>query len=273
MTTPKINTISRGGSRFYVNPETGAKVPGVTSVLGMLPKGFLKFWAAKSVAEYAVDNLGDIVGLLLRTDRNRDAAIDLLTRAPDRDTKSAAETGTEVHDYFERMAKGEVIGRVHPDLKPYIEHFEAFLQQFSPEFVFMEETVWSEAHDYAGSFDAFATIDGERVWLDWKTTRSGVHAEVALQLAAYRHADYILRPDGSRVPMPAADGGAVLHVRPEGWQFVPAACGDAQFEVFKHLREVFRWEHELKSTVIGDPLNTPANAPKRRTPAPRRRAA
>src|SRR5690606_38508722 len=71
VTTPKINTLRRGGARYYVNPETGDKVPGVTSIVGMLPKEFLKFWAAKSVATAAVDMLGEVVGIALR---DRDAA-------------------------------------------------------------------------------------------------------------------------------------------------------------------------------------------------------
>lgn len=268
MTTPRINTITRGGSRFYVNPETGAKAPGVTSILDMLPKPFLKPWAAKVVAESAVANLGEVVGIALKGDTQ--GAIDYLKRAPDRDTKRAQEIGSEAHEYFERMAKGEPVGRVHPEMKPFVDHFDEFLRKFSPEFIFLEETVWSEKHDYAGSFDAFALISGEAVFLDWKTTRSGVHEEVALQLAAYRHADYIIRPDKSRVPMPRSDGGGVLHIRPEGWAFRPVKADDSVFPYFLHLREVFRWEREIKPTVIGDPLNVPASAMRGRTPAPRR---
>lgn len=271
MTTPKVSTIRRGGSRFYVHPDTAEKVPGVTSILGMLPKPFLKPWAAKMVAEYAVDNIGSYIDLLLRGERQ--AVVDMLKRAPDRNTAGAADIGTEVHDLFDRMAQGEPRpARVHPELVPYVDHFEAFLEEFTPSFTFMEETVWSDEHGYAGSFDAFAEIAGERVWVDYKTTRSGVHEEVALQLAAYRHADYIVRPDGSRVPMPPADGGAVLHVRPEGWKLVPVACGEEQFATFQHLREVFRWEKELKQGVIGQPLNKAAPKARARRPAAPRRA-
>ncbi len=57
-------------------------------------------------------------------------------------------------------------------------HFNAFIDEFSPSFLFQEETVWSDTHLYAGSFDALAEIEGQRVWIDWKTTRSGVHEEV-----------------------------------------------------------------------------------------------
>lgn len=269
MTTPKISTIKRAGARFYVHPETGAKVPGVTSIIDMLPKPFLKPWAAKVVATYAIENLGQMVGLALNGDKQ--GAIDYLKRSPDRDTQRAADIGSEAHDYFEAMAKGESVGRVHPEMQPFIDHFDAFLQEYTPDFVFLEETVWSEAHDYAGSFDAFAMINGEAAFLDWKTTRSGVHEEVALQLAAYRHADYIVRPDGSRVPMPKSDGAGVLHVRPEGWSFRPVKVTEDVFEHFLHLRETFRWEKELKQAVIGDPLNTSPTVTRR--PSARRAVA
>jgi hypothetical protein len=279
VTTPKVNTIKRAGARFYVEPETGEKVPGVTSIIGMLPKDFLRYWAAKMVAEEAVNNLGTVVQMVLNNPTDTTAAVDYLKKAPDRNTRLAADTGTAAHDLFERLAKGETLGRVHPDLEPFVRHFNEFLDVMQPEYHFMEETVWSDSVGYAGSFDAYATIQGEKVWIDNKTTRSGIHEEVGIQLSAYRHADHILRADGSRVPMPKADGGAVLHVRPEGWQLVPVRCDEVMFDVFKHLREAFRYEKELKSTVIGRAIASgPADAaepsgPKRRTPAIRKAAA
>ena len=268
MTTPKVKTLSRGGSRFYIDPENGRKNPGVTSVLNMLPKGFLKFWAAKEVATFAVENLGSVVGLAMTDQR---AAIDLLKGAPNRVTGKAADIGTEAHDYFERLAKGErIVGRIHPDLAPFVEHFREFLAVCEPEFVFMEETVWSDALGVAGSFDALATLKGDgagplkgkTLFMDWKTTRSGVHEEVALQLAAYRESEYIVRPDGSRVPMPKTDGAACLHVRPEGWALYPIEVGDIVLgeetvrvlDYFKALREVFDWDREVKKHVIGKPV-------------------
>lgn len=260
MTTPKINTINRGGSRFYVHPETGAKVPGVTSILNMLPKqDFLGPWQAKEVAEYAVDALPEIVGLALR--RDKAGAVDWLKGQPRRKTKEAQDRGTDAHTLFEQMAQGNRPTRVHPDLQPFVDAFSEWLDEFQPEFVLMEETVWSETNDYAGSFDAFAIIRGERVWIDYKTTKS-LHEEVGLQLAAYRHAEYIIRPDGSRVPMPEADGGAVLHIpslSPEDWTFRPVRCDEVVFDHFLGLRhKAFVWEKDVKATVLGEPLNSSA---------------
>ncbi|CCQ44300.1 putative uncharacterized protein [Pseudarthrobacter siccitolerans] len=269
MTTPKVSTIKRGGARFYVNPDDGKiKVPGVTSIIGMLPKEFLRYWAAKEVAQTAVDELGTVVSMVLR---DPSAAVDHLKKAPDRNTRKAADTGTAAHDLFERMAKGETLGRVHPDLEPFVRHFDEFLTTVKPEYHFMEETVWSDTHEYAGSFDAFAEIDGEKLWMDNKTTRSGIHEEVGIQLAAYRFADSIIRNDGGRIPMPKADGGAVLHVRPEGWKLVPVRCDEELFEIFLHLREIFRYEKEIKSTIVGrevasGPAEATTSGSKRRAP-------
>ncbi|MEU7200255.1 hypothetical protein [Streptomyces sp. NPDC045470] len=248
-----MTTIQRGGSRFYVDAESGQKAPGVTSILGMLPKGFLNYWYASQVATCAVDHIGAVVDMLVQGDRS--GAVDYLKRAPGRFTKQAAETGSSAHDLFERLARGETVTRVHPDLKPYADHFREFLAQVQPEFLFLEDAVWSDAHNYAGSFDAIARIGGETVVLDWKTTRSGVHEEVALQLSAYANADRIVRADtGESVPVPAIDAAAVLHVRPEGWKLVPVRHSAELFETFLHLRAVFDWERAGKASVIGRPV-------------------
>ncbi|MEV3856080.1 hypothetical protein AB0J38_17365 [Streptomyces sp. NPDC050095] len=247
-----LTTITRGKSRFYVDADTGAKVPGVTSVLSMQPKTFLQFWAAKTVAENAVQNLPSLVGLVLN---DPSGAVDYLKGAPRRITKEAADTGSAAHDLFERLARGEDVGRVHPDLEPFVTHFREFLAVVKPEFLFIEDAVWSDAHAYAGSFDAICRIGDETVIVDFKTTRSGVHEDVALQLAAYANADRIVRADtGESVPVPAIDAAAVLHVRPEGWKLVPVRTSPELFDVFVHLRAVFDWEHRIKQGVIGRPV-------------------
>ncbi|MFI6444702.1 PD-(D/E)XK nuclease family protein [Kitasatospora sp. NPDC050543] len=248
-----VGTIRRSGARFYIDPEDGdRKLPGVTSILSMLPKDFLRYWAAKLVAETAVNRWEYVHGLI---QDDPDGMVDYLKRAPDRFTRQAASTGTEAHDLFERLARGERVGRVSLDMTQYARHFAEFLQSQQPEFIHLEETVWSDTHGYAGSFDAIARIDGEVVILDWKTTRSGVHEDVALQLKAYAMADrIILAADGSSVPVPTIDAAAVLHVRPEGAKLVPADCSDDLFDFFCALIKVFDWETGRKRRVIGKPV-------------------
>jgi hypothetical protein len=232
-----VGTIKRGGSRFYIDPnDAHIKVPGVTSVVGMLPKDFLTFWAAKESAEAAVNNW-DIVSKLC--ERDPQGAIDYLKSAHRRKTKAASDLGSTAHDYFERLARGDSVPlrQVHADVKPHVQYFKEFLDEVQPEFLHLEETVWSDSHLYAGSFDAIARVDGEVVVLDWKTSKA-VYDSVALQLSAYRYADrIILAETGESIDVPEMTGGAVLHVRPEGWSFVPVACDD--------------WEREGKKGVVG----------------------
>lgn len=249
MTTPKLATIHRGGSRYYVHPDTGIKIPGVTSILNMLPKSFLKFWASKVVAEYAIDHLGDMVNIVLRGDKQ--GAIDYLKNAPNRDTKDAAETGSAVHEAIETILSGKPLGRVRPDVEIYVRLFEKFMEDIQPKMLAQEETVWSEEHDYMGSFDGLGEIGDKVAWFDWKTTRSGIHAEVALQLAAYRFSQYVIQPDGSTKPTPPANGGLVLHVRPEKLQLVEVQCDEEVFDFFTHLRHTFRWIDGKEREVIG----------------------
>jgi hypothetical protein len=251
VTTPKVKTIKRQDTRFYVDPDDAAvKVPGVTSVLNMIGKPFLQHWAAKLVAEYAVDNMGPITQLVLNGDRQ--GAIDLAKGAPRRNTAQAADTGTAAHAAFERMAKGLGPGRVTPDIQVFVEHFDKFLNDQQPEYVFLEETVWSDTYGYAGSFDAYMILNGKRYFVDNKTTRSGIHAEVGIQLAAYRYSDNIIRQDGTRVPTPEADGGLVIHVRPEGLKVVEVQADEECFEVFKALRQVFDYDKGLSKQIVSE---------------------
>ena len=190
MTSPKIDTVKKGGSRFYLNPlDPNDRVPGVTSVLNMLPKPFLRYWAAKVVAETAVDNAGTVVQMMLSGERN--GAIEFLKKSPDRFTGKAADMGTEVHDL-----------------------------------------------------------------IDNKTTRSGVHEEVAIQMAAYINADYILHADGTTSPLPEMSGAAVLHLRPEQTQLIPVSVKPELFDAFKALLAVWEYDKEAKRGVIGKAIGT-----------------
>ena len=179
MTTPKINTFHPKGSssRYYIHPTTGDKVPGVTSVLNMLPKPFLKAWAAKEVATSAIRSLdgsgADWLSPMVADDP--EGAIDYLKRSPDRNTRKAADIGTAGQGVFGTVARGEPLGPITDDLKPFADHYKDFLDTVQPTVLRTEDTVWSEKHAYAGSFDALMEIKGVRGWVDNRTTRSGEH--------------------------------------------------------------------------------------------------
>ncbi|CAM5363044.1 hypothetical protein GCM10010329_85030 [Streptomyces spiroverticillatus] len=255
-----VRTIKRGGSRFYVDPVNAEKLPGVTSVVGMLPKPFLVYWAARLTAETAVQNLDAVRSI---AERDAEGAVDYLRHAHSRYTKLRAGIGSDAHDLFERMIRGEAIGRVHPDLEPYRAGFAEFLDAVRPELVSAEDIAWSDEHQYAGSFDAILRVrlsedgtpdheNGEwhTLIVDWKTSKSA-YPDVALQMSAYANADRMISPDGTSEPMPELDGAAVLHITPEGWTFKPVRVDREVFDVFLTLRRIFEWDRGLSKTVFG----------------------
>ncbi|MEU3060641.1 hypothetical protein [Streptomyces subrutilus] len=243
-----------------MDPETAIKYPGVTSIVAMLPKPFLVWWAARMTAEAAVSNLPAVASI---AERDEVGAVDYLRNAHSRYTKLRARIGSEAHDLFERMARGEAIGRVHPDLEPYRQGFAEFLEMVRPELVRAEDIAWSDTHQYAGSFDAILRVrlgeDGKpdhvsgewhTLIVDWKTSKS-TYPDVALQMSAYAHADKIVAPDGTSEPMPEFDGAAVLHITPDGWAFKPVRIDPEVFDIFLTLRKVFTWDRDISKTVIG----------------------
>lgn len=275
-----IRTLYRGGSRFYLNPDKPeVKHPGVTSVIGMLPKPFLAPWNASMTATLAVDSI-DFIARMAENDR--EGAITYLKGAARRYTTIRANVGSAAHDLFERMIRGEVIGNVHPDMTGYRAMFEEFLTDVNPELVRAEDVCWSDSHSYAGSFDAIL-----RVWfddegnitpdrsgtphlliVDWKTSKA-TYADVALQMAAYANADVMIDADGVETPMPEFDGAAVLHILPDMWEFKPVRIHDDVFQHFLNLRKVFEWDRDVSKTVLGKPI---AGSKKRLVTGTERRA-
>ncbi|WP_431888710.1 hypothetical protein [Nocardiopsis alba] len=261
-----VRTITRGGTRFYVSPEDGrVKYPGVTSIVGMVPKTFLTYWAAKTTAEAAIANLEAIRAIAAN---DPEGAVDYLKNAPRRYTKARADVGSMAHDVFERIMNGEIVGRVHPDIQRHVNNFAEFKAMVNPELISAENVAWSDTHQYAGSYDAILRVwidpetgavtpdrSGEPhvLMVDYKTSKS-TYPDVALQLSAYAHADHIIDADGAVHTMPEFDGAAVLHITETAWAFKPVRADRVVFSHFLDLRRTFEWDRELSRTVLGKPL-------------------
>ncbi|WP_432118493.1 hypothetical protein [Streptomyces sp. bgisy032] len=267
---PTIDTVKKAGARFYVNDaRPNVTVPGVTSIVGMLPKqDFLGPWQARQAAELAVDSFGYLRDM---AERDRAGAVRYIAGAARRYTEVRSKLGSRAHDVFERLMNGEEVDYVHPDIVNHVEHFRQFLAAVNPELVRAEDVAWSYEHEYAGSFDAIlriwvqvdakgrVTVTPDRsgtpilVMVDYKTSKS-TYTDVALQLAAYRYADVIIDPEGNEVPMPDIDSAAVLHITDEEWSFKGVRADRSVFDYFLTLRKTFRWVREDSKDVIGKAL-------------------
>jgi hypothetical protein len=252
MTNPKIQTLQINGYRYYKHPNIPTlKAPSVTSIIDMLPAPFLRAWNSKVTANAAVDNI-EYVNELIGA-KQQDKARMWLKAAPERELKTAADIGDRVHKAIEERISNP-LASYDDDLQPFIKNFDLFCVEFEPEWLHVEKSVFSVTHMYAGSFDAIAKIRDKITLVDFKTTRSGISAKVALQLAAYSRAD-VMFDDDIEIPMPKVDNAAALWLRPDQWGFFPLRIDDDIFETFLSLRRIFEWDSRQSKTAMLSPIS------------------
>ena len=267
-----LRSYSRNG-RFYVLPDggDGNKFPSVTSIIsGGVPKPALMGWAGKYAATTAVEN-HDLVGQMIEED-GKAGAIDWVKSASRRYTQHAGMEGTAVHDFAEALLLGE-----DPDPEDLpteraiamAHQVENFMQSVKPTLLHTEALLYSKEYEYAGAADLIVKIKNEKlkhlfgwepvrtkngkikrkhpvVLFDFKTSKSGVYGETALQLSAYTHADTLLTLDGEEHRPPRIDIGAVIHIRENSWAIVPVDISERTFQAFLAAKAVaeWRWNHE-----------------------------
>lgn len=193
----------------------------VTTIIDVMHKEGIVYWAAEQAADCAIDNLATWQAML--EDRGRDETVKWIRDARNRLPKtrlSDAKLGTVVHKLCETYAltgtkpdrdfaadlitrEGSPTVDVEAELTlagVMLNQFDTWLQRFTPSYQATEVCVYSPTYGYAGQADAFLTIDGVRFLGDYKTTRKPRDGQGrpktpyadqnALQLAAYRNAEF-----------------------------------------------------------------------------------
>ena len=280
------------------------KVPGVTKILGAgIPKVGLIGWAGSSVAEYVADRLtlkGDHV---LADDLVRDLRATAkypipaglprtkiareLSFAPNRERDAGANKGQKVHDLAHQLAAGATV-EVPPELTGYVDAYLDWSRTWEPRLELAERPVLHRGIFYAGTFDLWAILRTAtpdprcavcghagcmaRCLIDYKTGRSGIFGETALQIAAYRYAEVYVDVAGDEQLMPDVDHCLGVWFRPDGtWETYPITAGPDEFRLFRYAYELAKWlagpdlfglegEDPPVRSVIGPPIFPVAEA-------------
>lgn len=246
--TKRFNT-----SRGHWYKLDGHKVDGVTTVLSNgIPKPALIAWAAREVATYATDNLETLGNL------DRAACIDLLKGAHYRERDAAARRGTEVHRLGEALINDEEV-TVPEELVGHVDSYLRFLTEWDPQPVIVEAVIGNRTHKWMGTLDLVADIGDQRWLLDIKTARSGIYGETALQLAAYRHAEFYLDANDREHPMPVVDRVGAIWVRADGYDVIPVEADETVYRTFRYAQMIAKFTTELSKQWIGDALRPPTH--------------
>lgn len=285
-----LPTVGEGTDDSAKPTEDDERFWSVTTIIGCLDKPALVPWAAIKTAEAAVDSERAWKSRL--ENEGRDSAIDFLKGARFRKAKgqrSSTDLGSAVHALCEEYALTGSRPRADDETRPYLDRFDEFLQQFSPEYIATEIVVYSPTYGYAGQTDGFLRIDGMDFIFDYKTSAEGwdsqgkpktPYPEVALQLAAYRYGEmaavwrarrfeqyrrrYYLLSEAEKamgVPVPTVEGGLAIFLSPHRFAVHPVKCDESIFEAFLYTMECARWSFQTSKTVIGAPLIPPIPFP------------
>jgi len=246
--------------------------------LGLGTSDALVNWAVRTTAEAAIDKQNTLKAML--ADGDRDGAIKWLADQRWAKSGAALARGSDLHRAAEARALGEDV-TVDVQNIPLLEQYDRFLADFRPEFLMAEAPVYNVQAGYAGTLDAIAVIDGQRVVMDMKTTDKGKdspkmrppYPETALQLTAYRHATqvgllseqryaggkryYLYDESKSHELMPEVDGAICLVVSPDDYLVVPVRTDEQVFRYFRHVIECARWQVAESRNVFAPPLRIP----------------
>jgi len=241
-----IKKIQRGRNHSY--EIDGRRADGVTTLIGDgMPKPALVGWAANTTAAYAVDHWDELTG---ETPSKR---LDVLKKARYADLDTAGRRGTEVHQLAEKLSHGLEVD-VPDELAGHVESAVKFLDEWNPEVLLTETTVASRAWGYAGTFDLLAKLpDGRVCLMDYKTSRSGIWGETALQLGAYANADVYLDAQGGEHPMAdlGITEGMAVWIRADGYDVYTVDL-EMGFRIFQHVAWVARKAKNMKDALISE---------------------
>lgn len=237
-------TDPESGLRFYI--WQGRALLSVTTVrrLAGIPH-MLHQWSLTQVINRVLDDWAGL-GSLLRTgtpESVESVRLHLRKAATDeRDRKAAL--GTAVHD---AAATGRSLADVPSEVAPFLRQYLDWLGRSRAEVLLTERQVWSLEVGYAGTFDLLCRFPDGSLWIVDLKTGSGLYPDHALQLAAYRWAEFVGEDDvvdeAATWLLRGVTGTAVLHLGARKWEFHSVLSGPEEWRAFRGLLAFAVWTH------------------------------
>jgi len=240
------------------------KLPGVTTIIGILDKPALVNWAAQQSASYAIEHWGELSNMDLLTRANK------IERGRFESNKRAIIRGHTLHAMAEKLLNGEAVETVDQTTLDDITAIARLLEKWQINPVLTEAPLCNTDDLWAGTCDVVADVPKlGRIMLDYKTGK-GVYDEVALQLAAYARANLRLEGIGkTAVQLPMIAGidqntGYVIHIQDGVAKLHPVRIDDDVYQTFLslvdiwwHWTQVVSWSSkgsDVFNPPVGDPL-------------------
>ncbi len=161
----------------------GVRKTGVTTFIGIVDK-------SRALISWAVDLTGKFIYEAMMTGAPiTKAVIDEACKQHSIKKQQAADIGTEIHEWIEAYIKKQ--NPAMPKSKEGqigVTAFLEWIEQNKVKFVSSERVVYSKKHDYIGTLDIEAKVNGKHCLIDIKTS-NGIYNTYYMQTAAYVRAD------------------------------------------------------------------------------------
>jgi hypothetical protein len=161
----------------------GKKVDGTTGALGVIAKPALMYWAVNQAIEY--------LQFALKPGESYDeiqikAMLEGAKTSHRKKTTDASDKGKIVHEWCEDWIAGKKPKTpINQELKNSTNKFLEWMQLNKVEFFESERPVYSKQHNFAGTLDFVAKVNGKMMIGDFKTSNA-IYDEYWFQTSAYQ---------------------------------------------------------------------------------------
>lgn len=237
-----------GGHTYIVDGNDNELYTGVSSILNVRAKEFMKWWTAKMVVEFLRDKQETIKSL---SAKDYELLLDEAKKAHTKKSNKAKDSGKLAHDAIETYIKiGEIKKIEDIEAQKAFDSFLKWEKTKNIKWLESELAVASKVYQYGGTIDAICEINGEKILLDFKTSNQ-FSEETFLQLAAYQLAlseqlenpkDLPIKRIILRIPKDGSDCEELI---------VPT---ELKFDIdtFLNLRQVYRWNLNIENNIKKD---------------------
>lgn len=220
--------MSKQKAHIRYKTKDGKRVPGVTTILGLLNKPALVPWANKlglegiDVRKYVDDkaDIGTLAHLMIMSD---------LTNSP-----------YEVSEYSKKQ-----IDQAENAVLSYFEWKKS--KKVLP--ILVEEPLVSEVYGYGGTVDLLAEVDGVPTLIDFKTGKA-IYPEMMYQVAAYDRLMVAQVDNEDYASIPVPEQWRIIRVgrdEDEGFEDKPLPNIGLEWEIFKNLLNIYKLQKEIKN--------------------------
>lgn len=209
--------------RPYVVPADGGKAIAytrATTIAGALDdKEGLMRWKQRMAARGIVarPDLAMALGATSPDDTKR--LDEIVAQAADAAGSTAAATvGTALHEYTERLDRGQPIGAILPQYEADIAAYKQLAEQVGWQVLGIEQFVVMHPYKVAGTLDRLLRIDGQVYVGDLKTSQTiNYPGKFAVQISLYAHSQPYDVASGTSQPwpdgcQPSRERGVVIHM-------------------------------------------------------------